>query len=54
MIDFFPHITLSSFKVYLCKFSGLFDQIIHSSENVDMVELYKHLHPKVKTECLCV
>ena len=27
--------------------SGLFDQIIHSAENVDMVELYKHLHAKV-------
>eukprot|EP00268_Persea_americana_P024449 TRINITY_DN2385_c0_g1_i1.p1 TRINITY_DN2385_c0_g1~~TRINITY_DN2385_c0_g1_i1.p1 ORF type:complete len:138 (-),score=22.20 TRINITY_DN2385_c0_g1_i1:72-485(-) len=39
--------TPSSFEVYLCKFSGLFDQIIHSSENVDMVELLKHLHPKV-------
>ncbi|XP_057949474.1 probable thimet oligopeptidase isoform X2 [Malania oleifera] len=24
-----------------------FDQIIHSTENVDMVELLKHLHPKV-------
>lgn len=26
MIDFFPHITSPSFKVYLCKFSGLFDR----------------------------
>ncbi|XVF85164.1 hypothetical protein PTKIN_Ptkin17bG0096300 [Pterospermum kingtungense] len=25
----------------------LFDQIIHSAENVDVVELFKHLHPKV-------
>ncbi|XP_021292898.1 probable thimet oligopeptidase isoform X2 [Herrania umbratica] len=25
----------------------LFDQIIHSAENVDIVELFKHLHPKV-------
>ncbi|XP_015894417.2 probable thimet oligopeptidase [Ziziphus jujuba] len=25
----------------------LFDQIIHSNENVDIVELFKHLHPKV-------
>ncbi|XP_077227429.1 zincin-like metalloproteases family protein isoform X2 [Tasmannia lanceolata] len=30
-------------EILLC----LFDQIIHSSENVDMVELLKHLHPKV-------
>lgn len=26
---------------------GLFDQIIHSADNVDSVELFKHLHPKV-------
>ena len=26
---------------------GLFDQIIHSADNVDIVELFKHLHPKV-------
>ncbi|KAF5726694.1 putative oligopeptidase [Tripterygium wilfordii] len=25
----------------------LFDQIIHSAENVDIVELFKHLHPKI-------
>ncbi|KAK8522555.1 hypothetical protein V6N13_115521 [Hibiscus sabdariffa] len=25
----------------------LFDQIIHSADNVDIVELFKHLHPKV-------
>ncbi|XVE85241.1 hypothetical protein DITRI_Ditri17bG0075900 [Diplodiscus trichospermus] len=25
----------------------LFDQIVHSAENVDIVELFKHLHPKV-------
>ncbi|KAM1633555.1 hypothetical protein ACFXTN_010597 [Malus domestica] len=25
----------------------LFDQIIHSTENVDMVELFKHLHPRI-------
>jgi hypothetical protein len=27
--------------------SGLFDQIIHSADNIDVVELFKHLHPKV-------
>ncbi|KAH7659937.1 Thimet oligopeptidase protein [Dioscorea alata] len=27
--------------------SGLIDQIIHSSENVDIVELLKHLNPKI-------
>ncbi|XP_031388590.1 probable thimet oligopeptidase isoform X1 [Punica granatum] len=26
---------------------SLFDQIIHSADNVDVVELFKHLHPKV-------
>ncbi|CAK9161796.1 unnamed protein product [Ilex paraguariensis] len=26
---------------------GLFDQIIHSTENIDIVGLFKHLHPKV-------
>lgn len=25
----------------------IFDQVIHSAENVDIVELFKHLHPKV-------
>ncbi|KAM2535042.1 hypothetical protein TB1_020681 [Malus domestica] len=25
----------------------LFDQIIHSTENVDMAELFKHLHPRI-------
>ncbi|KAF8399857.1 hypothetical protein HHK36_015728 [Tetracentron sinense] len=30
-------------EILLC----LFDQIIHSSENVDTVELFKHLHTKV-------
>ncbi|XP_020527746.1 probable thimet oligopeptidase isoform X1 [Amborella trichopoda] len=30
-------------EILLC----LFDQIIHSNENVDMTELLKHLHPKV-------
>ncbi|KAK9191714.1 hypothetical protein WN943_020329 [Citrus x changshan-huyou] len=25
----------------------IFDQIIHSADNVDIVELFKHLHPKV-------
>ncbi|KAM6555594.1 hypothetical protein CsatB_002613 [Cannabis sativa] len=25
----------------------LFDQIIHSADNVDIVELFKHLHPKI-------
>ncbi|KAJ8758908.1 hypothetical protein K2173_002687 [Erythroxylum novogranatense] len=25
----------------------LFDQIVHSADNVDILELYKHLHPKV-------
>lgn len=28
--------------------SGLFDQIIHSADNIDVVELFKHLHPKVR------
>lgn len=28
-------------------FSGLFDQIIHSTENVDMIGLFKHLHSEV-------
>lgn len=27
--------------------AGLFDQIIHSNENVDIIGLFKHLHPKV-------
>ncbi|KAL3511404.1 hypothetical protein ACH5RR_030805 [Cinchona calisaya] len=46
-----------SLKQWRCSFSALklkqeilyclFDQIIHSAENVDMVGLYKHLHPKV-------
>ncbi|XWS34633.1 hypothetical protein CRYUN_Cryun21dG0054700 [Craigia yunnanensis] len=32
----------------------LFDQIIHSAENVDIVELFKHLHAKVSTfSCCC-
>ncbi|KAJ7957621.1 putative Oligopeptidase [Quillaja saponaria] len=26
---------------------SLFDQIIHSADNVDILELFKHLHPKV-------
>ncbi|XP_058102152.1 probable thimet oligopeptidase isoform X2 [Magnolia sinica] len=30
-------------EILLC----YFDEIIHSSENVDMVELLKHLHPKI-------
>lgn len=47
---------LSSFKILevalldmsLCvAFSGLFDQIIHSVENVDMLGLLNHLHSKV-------
>lgn len=33
-------------KLKTC-FSGLFDQMIHSTENVDLVGLIKHLHPKV-------
>lgn len=37
-----PHLV----KLMVC-FSGLFDQIIHSADNVDIVELFKHLHPKV-------
>lgn len=46
-----------SLKQWQCSFSALklkqqilyclFDQIIHSAENVDVVELYKHLHAKV-------
>lgn len=27
--------------------SGLFDQIIHSADNIDIQELFKHLHPMV-------
>ncbi|CAL2230921.1 unnamed protein product [Prunus armeniaca] len=47
-------------KRWRCSFSALkmrqeilyslFDQIIHSAENVDIVELFKHLHPRV---CQC-
>lgn len=42
-------IVLFSILVKLKKhvYSGLFDQIIHSNENVDIVGLFKHLHPKV-------
>ncbi|XP_021998079.1 probable thimet oligopeptidase isoform X2 [Helianthus annuus] len=46
-----------SLKRWRCSFSALklkqeilyclFDQIIHSTENVDIVGLFKHLHPKV-------
>ncbi|KAI3516067.1 hypothetical protein L1887_14976 [Cichorium endivia] len=46
-----------SIKKWRCSFSALklkqeilyclFDQIIHSTENVDMIGLFKHLHPKV-------
>ncbi|KAL2253718.1 UNVERIFIED_CONTAM: putative thimet oligopeptidase [Sesamum indicum] len=46
-----------SLKRWWCSFSALklkqeilyclFDQIIHSSENVDMIGLFKHLHSKV-------
>ncbi|XP_008222033.1 PREDICTED: probable thimet oligopeptidase [Prunus mume] len=44
-------------KRWRCSFSALkmrqeilyslFDQIIHSAENVDIVELFKHLHPRI-------
>lgn len=27
--------------------SGLFDQIIHSADNIDIQELFKNLHPEV-------
>uniref|UniRef100_A0A2N9FSA7 Peptidase M3A/M3B catalytic domain-containing protein n=1 Tax=Fagus sylvatica TaxID=28930 RepID=A0A2N9FSA7_FAGSY len=30
----------------------LFDQIIHSAENIDVVELFKHLHPKASLPVL--
>ncbi|KAM0932161.1 putative thimet oligopeptidase [Dioscorea sansibarensis] len=40
--DMFSGIKLKQ-EVLLC----LIDQIIHSSENVDIVELLKHLHPKI-------
>ncbi|XP_073098718.1 uncharacterized protein [Elaeis guineensis] len=33
-----------------CVRKGLVHQIIHSSENGDMVELHKHLHPKGPTQ----
>nr|GEV62230.1 probable thimet oligopeptidase isoform X1 [Tanacetum cinerariifolium] len=46
-----------SLKRWRCSFSALklkqeilyclFDQIIHSTENVDIIALFKHLHPKV-------
>ncbi|CAK9155833.1 unnamed protein product [Ilex paraguariensis] len=46
-----------SLKRWRCSFSALklkqeilyclFDQIIHSTENIDIVGLFKHLHPKV-------
>lgn len=49
--------TCAALKRWRCSFSALklkqeilyclFDQIIHSTENVDMVGLFKHLHPKV-------
>jgi hypothetical protein len=38
---------LSSVTHYVFVSSGLFDQIIHSADNIDVVELFKHLHPKV-------
>ncbi|KAL6969325.1 thimet oligopeptidase [Sarracenia purpurea var. burkii] len=49
--------TCKALKRWRCSFSALklkqeilyclFDQIIHSTENVDMVGLFQHLHPKV-------
>ncbi|KAF7124820.1 hypothetical protein RHSIM_Rhsim12G0036000 [Rhododendron simsii] len=49
--------TCTALKRWRCSFSALklkqeilyclFDQIIHSTENVDMVALFKHLHPRV-------
>ncbi|XP_057486200.1 probable thimet oligopeptidase [Actinidia eriantha] len=49
--------TCKALKRWRCSFSALklkqeilyclFDQIIHSTENVDTVGLFKHLHPKV-------
>ncbi|KAI3933466.1 hypothetical protein MKX01_022045 [Papaver californicum] len=42
--DSFSAIKLKQ-EILLC----LLDQIIHSSENVDTMELLKHLHPKIKT-----
>lgn len=49
--------TCLSLKRWRCSFSALklkqeilyclFDQIIHSADNIDVVELFKHLHPKV-------
>lgn len=38
---------LLSVTHYVFVLSGLFDQIIHSADNIDVVELFKHLHPKV-------
>ncbi|KAG2701842.1 hypothetical protein I3760_06G062600 [Carya illinoinensis] len=49
--------TCRSLKIWRHSFSALklkqeilyclFDQIIHSADNIDVVELFKHLHPKV-------
>ena len=36
-----------SFSFKSCLLSGLFDQIIHSADNIDIRELFKHLHAKV-------
>lgn len=40
-------VLLNSLKKQLM-FTGLFDQIIHFSDNIDILELFKDLHPKVK------
>lgn len=40
----FPRIGIAQ-KVHVL--SGLFDQIIHSTEDVDMAKLFRDLHPKV-------
>ncbi|EPS67906.1 hypothetical protein M569_06863, partial [Genlisea aurea] len=39
--------SFSSLKIKQEILYCLFDQIIHSSENIDMVGLFSHLHPKV-------
>ena len=41
------HLSKNTKKKVSFTFLGLFDQIIHSTENVDIIALFKHLHPKV-------
>lgn len=41
------NILVASHHFKICFISGLFDQIIHSADNIDIQELFKHLHPMV-------